>query len=217
MFEDSSATKLAQPFWPVKSTVNTLLTPPFNSMMHHKAPLPRREKTLVSYNNLSGGPYGVSRTRRVLSPQLLLKKHNYVLSCLRDVLGMTAKQRSVTFELLRLWAYYGRVYPKEAHITEGSWSSKATFWRTIKLLEELGLIQVVNRYVVRPHAQISNLYRLDQLVLLLARYLAEHGVGFLEKWLTPILTMPGRVFWRAIFQSPGDRVSPMPLELSARR
>lgn len=162
------------------------------TMRHHKY-------LLVSYNSIKRGkPYGVSRAHRVLSPGLLLKKFDYIRDCLTYTLQLTIAQREVTLRLLRYWAYYGQVYPKESTVTEDPGCSKATFWRTLRLLKELGLIHVINRYVIRPHAQISNLYRLDQLVMLLARYLAEHGVHFWEKWLRPYLIIPAREFW--IFQ-----------------
>lgn len=179
-----------------------------NSMIHHKAPqLP--EKIIVSYKSIErGNPYGVSQARRVLSPQLLLKEFDYIRDCLDYTLGLSCSQREVALRLLRLWAYYGYVYPKESTITEQPGCSKATFWRTIKLLKELGLIHVIPRFVIREHAQISNLYRLDRLVLLLARYLGEHGHRFYENWLTPALTMPARAFWSQIYQAPEARAGP---------
>lgn len=186
---------LAQPFCPVKSLNSQLPLPWPKPMIHHKAPL-LPSKIIVSYNNIgSSSPYGVSRTYRVLSPSLLIKKYDNVRDCLQYVLGLKIAQREVILRLLTLWAYYGSVYPKESQITELPGCSKATYWRVIRKLKELGLIDVVNRYVIRPKAQISNLYRLDKLVLIIARYLAEHGVGFLEKWLKPYLTMPGSQFW----------------------
>jgi len=170
----------------------------------------------VSYSSIdSGERYGVSRSQRILTPGLLLKKFDRIRDGLELVVGLTRAQRDVALELLRLWAYYGSVYPKEAHITEDSLTSKATFWRTIRTLKELGLVRVINRYVMRPHAQISNLYRLDRLVLLLARYLAEHGAHFWEKWLRPALTMPGQQFWSQIFLTPGDRAGPGAGEFSS--
>lgn len=205
---------LAHPFCSVKP-LNSQLPLSFpNSMIHHKLSL-LPSKIIVSYTNIGiNKAYGVSSTYRVLSPQLLLKRFDNIRDCLTDTLGLTIAQREVVLRLLTFWAYYGSVYSKEATITEQPGCSKATFWRTIKILKSLGLIRVVNRYVIRPHAQISNLYRLDRLVLLIARYLAEHGVGFLEKWLTPALTMPGRLFWAQIFQTPGIRAGPGALAYS---
>lgn len=198
-------TKVAQPFSPVKSINSQLPLFSLDSMIHHKV----RDPYIVGYTireiEYRGKPYGVSPARRVLSPGLLLKQYDRIRECLAYPLGMTVGQREVTLRLLRLWAYYSKVYSKESQVTELPGCSKATFWRTIRLLEKLGLVHVINRYLIRPHAQISNLYRLDRLVLVIARYLAEHGVAFREKWLTPYLTMPGKLFWhsRLSFAGPG--------------
>ncbi len=208
-----SPSTVAQTFLPVKPSIPSIPSIPSNSMIHHKYSLPP-DRIIVSYKRLkSSPPYGVSPSYRVLSPGLLLKKYNLVRDCLAGPLGLTNCQRELTLRLLRLWAYYGKVYPKESQITEDPGCSKATFWRTIQLLKGLGLVHVVNRYVIRPHAQISNLYRLDKLVLVIARYLAEQGTPFREKWLEPYLVMPGRLFWGAIaaaFWPPGGR-GPVPL------
>ena len=203
-----SPTKVAQTFWPVKSSETITFDTPPNSMIHHKVSLSRNKKLIVSYSKEKGKAYGVSRSRRAITSSLFIKKFDYVRNALRDVLGLTPSQREVVLRLLRLWAYYGLVYPKESQITDVPGCSKATYWRTVRLLRELGLLQVINRYVIRPHAQISNLYRLDRLALLLARYLAEHGVAFWEKWLRPALAMPGQQFWSQIFLTPGDRAGP---------
>ena len=213
MQQPNPTLSLEQPFCPVKPRVNTQLPLFPDSMIHHNVvPLPH---SILLYNKGSCRcrPYGVSRTYRVLSPQLLLRKWNYLRGFMEDILDLAPAQRTVVFRLLTLWAYYGSVYPKESQITEDPGCSKATFWRTIRILRELGLVHVINRYVMRPHAQISNLYRLDRLVLVIARYLAEHGVGFLEKWLTPALTMPGRLFWSQVFQAPEARAGPYTLAL----
>ncbi len=186
---------VAPTFCPVKSTVNTQLPLFPNSMIHHKVYLSHSNKLIVSYSKRRGKAYGVSRSRRAITSSLFIKKFDYIRDCLKDVLGLTPAQREVTLRLLRFWAYYGVVYPKESTVTDSPGCSKATYWRTVRLLNDAGLIQVVNRYVIRPHAQISNLYRLDRLALLLARYLAEHGVRFWEKWLRPYLSMSGSTFW----------------------
>ena len=204
----TSRSTLAQPFLPVKSSSPATGGTTANSMIHHNIPLlPKR--IIVSYKSIErGNPYGVSPTYRVLSPGLFLKRYDRIRDCLECVLGLTPSQREVVLRLLRLWAYYGHVYPKEATITELPGCSKSTFWRTIKTLRETDLIAVVNRFVIRPHAQISNLYRLDRLIVLLARYLAEHGVRFLEKWLEPYLSIPGRLFWTEIWRTPAARAGP---------
>lgn len=200
-----------QLFLPVKSNLNTELNSSPDSMIHHKAPLPDRIIMRADRVRYVGKPYSVSRSHRVLSPQLLLKKFDYIRDCLEVVLGLTPAQRTVVLRLLRYWAYYGYVYPKEATVTEDPGCSKATYWRTIRLLKELGLIHVINRFIIRPHAQISNLYRLDKLVVLLARYLAEHIAHVWPDWLTPVLTMPAREFYRWACQSPEARAGPYAL------
>lgn len=204
---DSPGT-LAQPFCPVKPPIPSIPSIPSIPVIHHKPRVPGNDKLIVSYSNCRNMTYGVSRSQRLLSPSLFVKRFDDIRNCLEDVVGLSVAQREVTLRLLRFWAYYGHVYPKSAQVTNDPGCSKATYWRTIKYLRELSLITIVNRYVIRPHAQISNLYRLDRLVLLLARYLAERGVSFLQPWLTHILAMPGRQFWTSILPGPGERVVP---------
>lgn len=203
-----TSNNIAQMFHPVNSHSSKRVFEPTNSMIHHKSL--SNNKRIIYPSNLKKLPssYGVSQFRRVLTPELYIKKFDYLRDCLRYTLGMTTAQREVTLRLLRYWAYYGQVYPKEATVTEAPGCKKATYWRTIRYLRELGLIEVVNRFIIRPHAQISNLYRLDNLVLLLARYLAEHGVQFFEEWLKPALAMPGQMFWSQIYQSQEVRAGP---------
>lgn len=205
---------LAHPFWPVKSSESFPMWDSSYPMIHHKVSLSQRGKMIVSYSRYVGKPYGVSSSRRVLSPGLFLRKFDYIRQCLDYALGLTKAQRQVTLRLLRLWAYYGYVYPKEAQVTEEPGCSKATFWRTIRVLENMGLLSRVNRYIIRPEAQISNLYRLDKLILLIARYLAEHIAHVWPDWLTPILTMPARQFYHWVFQSPEARAGPGALALA---
>lgn len=200
---------LAQPFWPVNNHESISIGSTAPSMIHHKITLSGKDKMIVSYSGYRCKTYGVSSAYRVLSPQLLLKKEEYIRDCLYHVLGLTPGQIEVTFRLLRLWAYYGQVYPKEAQVCSQPGCSKATFWRTIRILKEGGYIGIVNRFVIRHEAQISNLYRLDRLVVILTRYLAEHGTGFLEKWLTPALTMPPRQFWDSVLLTRGARAGPL--------
>ena len=202
------STTLEHAFSPVKSSPPAIRIAPSNSMIHHNGPGALPHKVIVTYKNIERSPYGVSPAYRVLSPQLLLRKFDQVRACLAGPLGMPTSQREVALRLLRLWAYYGQVYPKESQVTELPGCSKATFWRTIKMLQGLGLVHVINRYVLRPHAQISNLYRLDRLVLLLARYISEHGHAFYEHQLQPYLAMPGRQFWSQIYSTPEARAGP---------
>jgi len=165
-------------------------------MIHHNAP--PYSSTIIHYLNKKRlrGPYGVSLASRALSPQALLRKYSQVRTFLASSLGLSTAQREVALHLLRLWAYYGRVYPKEKQVTADPGCSKATFWRTIALLQNMRLLMVVNRYVKREKAQISNLYLLDKLVLAIAKYLSERGHHFKEKWLQPILDMDWRLFWQ---------------------
>jgi len=195
MLAATLTTKVAQPFCPVKSRGNLVISATLNSMIHHKETYNNKRIILSKNYNYSRKPYGVSSTYRILSPQLLLKKFDHVRDCLENLMGLTLAQREVTLRLLRYWAYYGQVYVKEATITSEPGCSKVTYWRTVRLLKSLGLLTVINRFLIRPHAQISNLYRFDRLLLLLARYLAEHGTKFLEKWLIPALSLPGSIFW----------------------
>ena len=169
---------------------------PPRTMIHHK--ISRVTPYLLLDRNVgSGGDrYGVSSSRRVLSPGLFRQRYDQIRNYLQHSLGLTICQREVTLKLLRLFAYYGEVYPKAAHIAIEPGSSRATFWRTVKILRDKRLLEVVNRFFIRPHAQASNLYILDKLVLLIARYLAEHGVAFYQQWLKPYLAMPGSLFWR---------------------
>jgi len=196
------------PFDNVKYKANIDTSPSPDSMIHHNVSTSTSQRLIVSYKSLRSRRYGVSRSRRVLSPELLTKKYDYVRDCLKYVLGLTTAQREVTLRLLRYWSYYGQVYPKESQVTSEPGCSKATFWRTIRQLERAGLIRVVNRYVVRPHAQISNLYRLDRLVVVLARYLAEHIGHLWPDWLDPWLRLTWPEFWSFLSPGPGDRAVP---------
>ena len=192
----SATTKLAQPFANVNTLpINTQLPLIPDSMIHHKVREPG-SYVIVSYDDIRRGKhYGVSSSRRCLSPGLLLKRFHQVRSCLVDILGLSAGQREVVLRLLRYWAYYGNVYVKAAQVAAEPGCSKATYWRTLRLLRDRRLVTVINRFVIRPHAQISNLLRLDRLILLIARYLAEHGQAFTEGWLQPMLRLPGSQFW----------------------
>ena len=193
---------VTQSFKSVKSSVTALPSSDStsHSVIHHKTYPYTLPIILRLRKGNRGKPYGVSLASRVLSPQLLLKRFDQVRDCLQDVLGLTTSQREITLKLLRLWAYYGQVYPKAVQVAEQPGSSSATFWRTIKLLGEQNLVQVINRFLIRPHAQISNLYRFDKLIILIARYLAEHGHVFYEEWLKPYLSMPGSCFWPWTFR-----------------
>lgn len=199
---------LEQPFSPVKSGTSPSLSPGAGRMIHHKVPVYRKERRRIVYCRDLRDGYGVSCSRGILSPSLFLRKFDYIRDCLKQRLGLTTAQREVALRLLRLYSYYGAAYPKESQITSDPGCRKATFWRTVKLLEELGLVEVVNRFLIRPHAQISNLYRLDRLVVVIARYLADHIAHVWPDWLKPALAMPPRLFWGFLAPGPGDRAGP---------
>lgn len=164
-------------------------------MMHHNV-LPYNRKVIhYVLNKRIPAPYGVSSAMRALSPQTLCRRHNLIVHFLKVSLSLTTSQREATLALLRFWTHYGVVYPKESQVTEQPGCSKATFWRTVAFLKSRGLITVVNRYIVREKAQISNLYLLDNLIKAIAKFLSEHGQHFCEKWLSPIFEMTWRDFW----------------------
>jgi hypothetical protein len=176
-------------------------------MIHHKDPISKKTKIII-IKGTNPTPYGVSPASRVMTPGVFLRQYDRIRDCLISPLHLSTAEREVVLRLLRLYAYYGIVYPKESQITEEPGCSKATFWRTIRFLKELGLVEVINRYILRPKAQISNLYRLDRLVLMLARYLSEHGVHFYASWLKPYLMLSGTEFWRGIVKIPVGSVGP---------
>ena len=186
---------VSQELAPVNTPVNSQLPLfPDNVIHHNISQYPHR--MIVSFSgNQSPSPYAVSSDRRILTKGLLNKKFDLVRDCLQHVLGLTPAQRVAVLRLLRYWSYYGQVYPKESSVTADPGCSKATFWRTINLMKSRGLITVTNRYIIRPHAQISNLYRFDRLLILLARYLSEHGTCPWGKWIDQYLSVPARLFY----------------------
>jgi len=139
--------------------------------------------------------YGVPAPRRMLTPSLLLKKHDSIRRYLVE-LGLTAAEREIVFHLLRLYAYYGKVYPKAYEFTDTGGCSKRSFWRAVAKLEDSGLIDRINRYL--HHLQISNCYRLDKLVLCIVRYLAEHGCQFFDQFTNALIRQTAYSFWRTI-------------------
>ncbi|GAI25219.1 unnamed protein product, partial [marine sediment metagenome] len=111
---------------------------------------------------------------------------------------------------LRLFFYYGQVYPKAADVADQEYISKRTFWRAINKLKALGTVEVINRYI--NHKQISNLYRIDKLILMIARFIAEHHStifgGFGDK-----LTSFFRSFWDEIWDADINLSLPAPVKL----
>ena len=140
--------------------------------------------------------YGVPAPRRMLTPSLLLKKHDYIRAYL-VALKLTPAEREITLQLLRLYAYYGKVYPKASEFTQDGGCSKRSFWRAVAKLEDSGHIDRINRYL--HHLQISNCYRLDKLVLCIIRYLAEHGNPFTDTFTQTLIRLTTNSFWRTIW------------------
>ncbi|MBA7551441.1 hypothetical protein ES705_43981 [subsurface metagenome] len=184
-------------------------------------PLAQRKATRPTYKNkptsnntelLQRLTYGVPAPRRMLTPSLLLKKHFYILTYLMSI-GLTTAERPAAFYLLRLFAYYGKVYPKAPNYTENFYNSKRSFWRAVAKLEDSGLIDRQNRYL--HHLQISNCYRLDKLVLCLIQYLAEHGCPNLAGFANYCLAKVGSHFWRAIYSIRVRLRDPIPLTFLA--
>lgn len=204
----TSPSKVAQTFSPVKSKVIIDTSHSPDSMTPHSTS--QRKRIRGNRNKVwrETRYYGVSSDYRVLSKSLFIKHFDRIRDFLKWTLGLTAKQREVIFTLLRLWVHYGKCYPTVAMLCREAYCSKSTALRIIKELEHLGLIEVMSRDLQPYRRQISNLYLLHGLILLIARYLAEHGQAFYERWLRPYLTMPGREFWSQAFRGPGDRAGP---------
>ncbi len=176
------------------------------------SPTYRDNHTLNTTTLLEKLTYGVPAPRRMLTPGLLLKKHHYILAYLKE-LGLTTQERQAAFYLLRLYAYYGKVYPKAPNYTEDFYASKRSFWRAVAKLEDSGLIDRLNRYL--HHLQISNAYRLDKLVLCIIRYLAEHGSPYISDFAHDLLTRIGISFWRTIWTLRVRLRDPKPLTIMA--
>jgi len=173
---------------------------------------PNNKGTLNTNTLLERVTYGVPAPRRMLSPSLLLKKHHYIIDFLRTV-ELTPAEREITMHLLRLYAYYGKVYPKADEFTWDGGCSKRSFWRAVAKLEEMGVIDRINRYL--HHLQISNCYRLDKLVLCIIRYLAEHGSPYIPDFAHNLLSEIGVSFWRTIWTLRVRLRDPIPLTLMA--
>lgn len=139
--------------------------------------------------------YAVPAPRRMLTPSLLIKKHAHIIAYLKGM-GLTPSERQIALHLLRLYAYYGKVYPKAHEFIEDGGCSKRSFWRAVAKLQDAGAIDRINRYL--HHLQISNCYRLDKLVLCIVRYLAEHGCPFLDDFTKKLLKDTANHFWTII-------------------
>ncbi|MBA7552984.1 hypothetical protein ES705_45564 [subsurface metagenome] len=184
-------------------------------------PLAQRKQSQPSYskkNSLSIDTllvrltYGVPAPKRMLTAGVLRKKHERIRNYLVNM-GLTAAERQITFELLRLYTYYGKVYPKAQEFSSTGGCSKRSFWRAVAKLEDAGVVDRINRYL--HHLQISNCYRLDKLVLCIVRYLAEHGCPFLDRFTQDMLELADDAFWKTIWRLRVRLRDPKPITIMA--
>ena len=218
-------------------TVNTLLkdrdlcqVPPakISHPPPEQQPLAHRNASLLRYpsNKEKREPgdsrdlysYGVPTSRKILTIELYNKRFDEIRHYLEQNIGLTLAERDGILRMLRIYAYYGRVYPKASQIADDFGNmipgcSKRSFWRAIAKLREDGLIQVRNRFL--HGRQISNCYRLDKLILCLVRWLLEHGSRYLN-----LLKLPRELFdalhiqnfWRLIWCAPVDLSKAVPVQ-----
>ena len=162
--------------------------------------------------------YGVPMKRKILTVELYIKRFDEIRHYLEQNIGLTLAERDGILRMLRIYAYYGRVYPKASQIADDFGNmipgcSKRSFWRAIAKLREDGLIQVRNRFL--HGRQISNCYRLDKLILCLVRWLLEHGSRYLN-----LLKLPRELFdalhiqnfWRLIWCAKADLSKAVPVQ-----
>ena len=152
--------------------------------------------------------YGVPTQRRILSPGVLIKKFHRIRDYLFNA-GLSSAERQVALNLIRLYCYYGKVYPKAGEFTDQGGCSPRSFWRAVAKLEDMGLIDRINRYL--NHLQISNAYRLDKLILVLARWLAEHGHHFTDNFTLSLLRLTAGSFWQTIWTAKVRLRDPHPI------
>ena len=184
--------------------------PPSQSMAHHNS-LPSIINQIYFKKSIEREKrYGVPSSYRILTMGNYHKHHDDINTMLRVVCGLENRERSAIFCLLRLFFYYGQVYPKADDVAEQEYISKRTFWRAVSKLKALGVIEVLNRYI--NHKQISNLYRIDKLVLMIARFIAEHYpiiFGDFGDKLTGFF----RSFWDGIWDADINLSLPAPVKL----
>lgn len=191
-----------------QSTPDQFIIPP-EPMAHHKpTPLGIYYKRGV----VGKVSYGVPQNRRILNISLFHKRHDEIRRFLIS-LGLQNRERDAIFGLLRFYCYYGKAYPKAADIATDEYISKRTFWRAIQKLRAVGAIEVINRYL--NHRQISNLYRLDKLVLMIARLLAERGQRF-NDFTTKLISFFGS-FWKEIWEAEINLADLAPIRLVGGR
>ncbi|MBA7573271.1 hypothetical protein ES708_15067 [subsurface metagenome] len=187
-----------------------MITTTAEKMAQRKAPIPTYSNTTIVNKELllERLTYGVPSERRIITAGIIIKRFDRIRDCL-VMLGFTRAKRDVILQLVRLYAYYGKVYPKAEHVAEDGYISKRTFWRTIADMEQDGLIERTNRYL--NHLQISNAYRLDRLILILARYIAEHAAQQFTHFANKLIGFAGSNFWRAIWTAKVRLRDPVPI------
>lgn len=169
------------------------------SVAHCNPPISTKEPSRVKSRDLF--TYGVPPEKKLLTVDLYNRRF-YLVRHYLDYIGLTLAERAGILRMLRIYAYYGRVYPKASQISDDFGNmvpgcSKRSFWRAIAKLREDGLIQVYNRFL--HGRQISNCYRLDKLIVCLVRFLMEHSglvLGAISRQLRDALVNPK--FWRLI-------------------
>lgn len=164
-------------------------------MIHHKWSTNGRYQILFNISKDVESPYGVSSYPRILNAKLMMRHYDRIRDCLQNVLHLTTAQREVVLRMLRLYAYYGQVFPEQSQVSETPGCSKVTFWRTISRLEQMGLIMRVRRYWIREKAQTSNLYKMEKLLIILARYIREKYLWLADGCIKGILSLGGAEFW----------------------
>lgn len=204
MVNRPATTNLADSEQYVKCTIDPLSQPFLDSMAHHKVPFSPDRVIYYCRGKRVPGPYGVPSAQRILSPKLFNKLFDKVRDFLEVTLGFTTAKREVILRCLVYLIYYGKLYAKASQICAEPGCSERTFWRTMSELEAAQLVKIYNRFIFREHAQISNLYDFHKLLILIARYLAEHGQQFAQAWLQPYFAMSGREFWRSYLLAPSD-------------
>jgi hypothetical protein len=143
--------------------------------------------------------YAVPKHYRKISPTLLNKHHRTIHSFMLSALRLTHKQTRVAEILLRLWCYYGHVYPKAQTIADECMVSKRTVWRTIQILEDMHFISRNARYFTPSRNRISNSYDCSQFCTAIAFLLYEKSVKLKYGWLQPYFRIPGSVFWSLVY------------------
>ncbi len=157
-------------------------------------------------------------SRKLLTCELYNKRFDEIRHYLDRDIGLTLAEREGILRMIRIYAYYGRVYPKASQIADdfGNMTkgcSKRSFWRAIDKLRDQGMVQVCNRYL--HGRQISNCYRLDKLILCLVRFLLEHGQRYLN-----LLKLPRELFdalniqdfWQLIRYAKADLSKAVPVQ-----